>query len=1072
MRRCGWSFTALLLSSAACGPGPTGVDLGALGLLAPAAPVIHEPTAEGVVVNAADVHMEIAAVTDPDPGDTHVCTDWEIWTVAPSERVWITACIGGAEKLHTHLGDGRFERSHSGLRQLRPLTQYRLRVRVKDGSGDPASEWSAWSERGFSTAPERPPLPGAPEWIVSEPNFLVERVVGGLKLPVNIAFVPHPGAAPGDPLFYVTELYGTVKVVTNSLAVRDYAAGLLNYDPGGAFPGSGEQGLAGIVVEPATGDLFVGLLRDSGGPHFPRVLRLHSNDGGLTAATQTVVLDMPGEPQGQSHQISNLSIGPDGKLYVHMGDGFDASTGRNLASFRGKILRLELDGRPAADNPFHDARDGINARDHVWAYGLRNPFGGVWRPSTGVHYQVENGPSVDRLAAVTAGMNFGYDGTDQSMSIHALYNWSPAHAPVNIAFIDHELFHGSNFPASKLDHAFVSESGATYGNGPQDRGKRITELAFRADGSVAGPPTTLVEYNGTGRSTVAGLASGPDGLYFTSLYEDGGAGGPAARGAGVYRLRYAPPSTAPGGRGTGLRGDYFANPTVSGTPVSRLDPRVDFDWGAGAPAPGVPTNSFSVRWTGNLEPRFTEAYTFITRTDDGVRLWIDGQLVIDAWRDQAATEHAATVTLRADRLYAIRMEMYDNGGQAVARLSWQSATQPREVIPQSQLYGAAQGTGLQGEYYDDMDFTGRRFVRQDAAIDFDWGGGAPMPEMGVDSFSVRWTGSVEPRFSEPYSFTTFSDDGVRLWINGTLIIDQWSKHPASEHSGAITLTAGRRYDLRMEVYEGYGQAVARLSWASASQPRAVIPRSQLYPPPPAPPPPDPDPPPGGGTGLAAVYFDNRDLTGPQVARTDGAVDFSWGAAAPAPGIDADTFSVRWTGRLAPRFTETYTFTTTSDDGVRLWLGGQLLIDQWNNHAATDHSATVALTAGESYDLRLEMYENYGNAVARLSWASPSQPREIVPRSATTHPRSASTHPRSIGGGPGGDHGVDLADVLDGKTRPSGGIQPPPGTSGGGRSSVVVNPTTGGDSQRRVRPRPRPCTWPAASSARSDRCTVR
>src|SRR5262249_9154339 len=147
-----------------------------------------------------------------------------------------------------------------------------------------------------------------PPFVVREPGYTIDVVATGFALPVNIAFVPQPGPAPGDPKFYVTELYGTVKTVTNDGTVLVYASNLLNYAPSGLFPGNGEQGLTGIAVEPATGDLFVSLLRNAGAENWPRIVRLHSTDGGRTAATQQLVLDMPNEPQGQSHMISRLEI--------------------------------------------------------------------------------------------------------------------------------------------------------------------------------------------------------------------------------------------------------------------------------------------------------------------------------------------------------------------------------------------------------------------------------------------------------------------------------------------------------------------------------------------------------------------------------------------------------------------------------------------------------------------------------------------------------------------------------------------------------------------------------------------
>ena len=151
--------------------------------------------------------------------------------------------------------------------------------------------------------------------------------------------------------------------------------------------------------------------------HYPKVERLDSVSGGLSLAARTVLLNMQPETQGQSHQISNITIGPDGKLYVHNGDGFDASTALNLNSFRGKILRLNKDGSAPTDNPFYNASDGITARDYVYAYGVRNPFGGAWRLEDGRHFSVENGPSVDRMTEIERGrVTAGMDPTSRCRS--------------------------------------------------------------------------------------------------------------------------------------------------------------------------------------------------------------------------------------------------------------------------------------------------------------------------------------------------------------------------------------------------------------------------------------------------------------------------------------------------------------------------------------------------------------------------------------------------------------------------------------------------------------------------------
>ena len=140
----------------------------------------------------------------------------------------------------------------------------------------------------------------------------------------------------------------------------------------------------------------------------------------------------------------------------------------------------------------------------------------------------------------------------------------------------------------------------------------------------------------------------------------------------------------------------------------------------------------------------------------------------------------------------------------------------------------AQGNGLLGEYFNSRNLTNRAFTRVDSTVNFDWGTGRPDSRVGVDNFSVRWSGQIEARFSELYTFNTRSDDGVRLFINGQLIIDQFTDQAATNHTGQIFLEAGVLYDIRMEYYEATGEAEARLRWSSASQDFQVVPRSLLY----------------------------------------------------------------------------------------------------------------------------------------------------------------------------------------------------------------------------------------------------
>ena len=1095
----------------------------ALAQTPPNTPIITTPAFDGQVVSPFDVHMETAVFSDPDPGDTHFCSDWEIWGVSPSELVWSATCLTGVEKVHTHFGDGTFQGSRAGQTSLAFSTDYYLRVRHRDQTG----LYSNWAQRFFSTgAPTQvfplqlddvttaptPTwrdetsssivlLPGSPApslrldsgagelllqisgfdgatntitnpgmlgsdvaarvvidggsggvvipasrlafqdrlgfsrtiylppisvpasgqvyfwisangstyvgnasqtspdfstlargspvpWEVLQPGFEVEIVATGFQLPVNIAFVPNPGPNPTDPLYYVSELYGKIKVVARNGTISDYATGLLNFDPGGQFPGSGEQGLGGIAVDPVSGDLFCGMLYDSAPPngsHFPKVDRFHSLDGGRTASTRTTILAMVGEYMGASHYISNLSFGPDGKLYVHMGDGLTTSTALDLDSFRGKVLRMNLDGSAPSDNPLYNAGDGINARDYIYAYGFRNPFGGTWRAADNSHYEVENGPSVnDRFAKVTRGTSYGWDGSDASMTTNAIYNWAQIVAPVNIAWIQPSTFGGSGFPASMQDHAFVTESGPTYATGTNPQ-KRVVEFVVGAGGNYVSGPTALIHYTGTGQATAVGLAAGPDGLYLTDLYKDLGASTPIDAGASVLRIKYrglvnfsasptsGPPplavqftdlSAVPGasawlwdfGDGTtstaqnpshsyaagvydvrlsvtgtngmvvtekpnyitagaasfvpGLTGNYYDNQDFTALTMTRVDSNVDFNWGLGAPSPLMGNDTFSVRWTGQVSPLYSETYRFYSNTDDGARLWVNGQLLVDRWVDQALREDSGTITLVAGQYYDIQYDYYDNSQDAEAHLSWSSPSQPKQIIPVDRLHTVNTGAA---------DFSGS-------------------PTSGPAPLSVQFT-----------DLSSVPGASAWLWNFGDGTTDT-NQNPTHLYAAAGV------YDVRLDVTGSNGVVTAQKPTYIT-----VTTSTVTYQP-----------------GLTGSYFDNLGFTGFKFSRVDSTIDFNWAFGSPSPQIGNDTYSVHWTGQVSPLYTETYRFYARSDDGNRLWINNQLIIDRWVNQALREDSGTVALVGGQYYNLQMDFFDNTQEGEVHLSWSSPSQAKQIIP----------------------------------------------------------------------------------------------
>jgi hypothetical protein len=173
--------------------------------------------------------------------------------------------------------------------------------------------------------------------------------------------------------------------------------------------------------------------------------------------------------------------------------------------------------------------------------------------------------------------------------------------------------------------------------------------------------------------------------------------------------------------------------------VVRLDPTLAFPWGELSPDPAIEPDTFSMRWTGYIEPRYSEVYTFYALADDGIRLWINDQLIIDLWAF-APTEHTGVINLLAGVRYPIRVEYVEADGPAQLFLSWSSTSQGKEIVPQSQLYQFVEqatptpvvlptpvipgtGNGLFGQYYNALDFTQLALNRTDPVINFPWSTG-------------------------------------------------------------------------------------------------------------------------------------------------------------------------------------------------------------------------------------------------------------------------------------------------------------------------------------------------------------
>ena len=266
-------------------------------------------------------------------------------------------------------------------------------------------------------------------------------------------------------------------------------------------------------------------------------------------------------------------------------------------------------------------------------------------------------------------------------------------------------------------------------------------------------------------------------------------------------------------------------------------------------------------------------------------------------------------------------------------------------------------TGWTARYWNNRELSGQPDIqRKEASLDYDWGGDAPAEGIDKDKFSARWTRGLD--FAEGlYRFIATTDDGMRVYIDNKLVIDSWYDSQVHAVTADVYLSAGW-HNIQVDYYEAGGAAVAKLIWVAQPSEPAII------------------------YNWRGEYYNNMTLFYPPARVVDDtAVQFDWGYLAPVDGaVSADNFSVRWTRTVA--FTAgTYRFTVRADDGVRLWVNDELVIDAWQDQTESEFTVTVSLPSGD-IPIKLEYFENKGKAYVDLSWQSASG-TPITPTTADT-----------------------------------------------------------------------------------------
>lgn len=415
-------------------------------------------------------------------------------------------------------------------------------------------------------------------------------------------------------------------------------------------------------------------------------------------------------------------------------------------------------------------------------------------------------------------------------------------------------------------------------------------------------------------------------------------------------------------------GEYFNNPYfVAPTIMSRTDTQIAFDWGAGSPGLGVPTDNFSAKWTTTV--MLTEGiYRFWAAADDSLRVVInnDPQALIDSFSTpQPGRVLSGDVPLRFGP-HQITVFYREGTGNAYAFLEWANIStspnaRPTFTIPGSQPEPGGSSPWF-AQYYSNPNLAGEpSALLTEPAPSHNWGSNAPLANLGADYFSVRFT-SQQMLGGGLYRLTMRADDGVRVYVNGRIQIDQWQSATGQTYSADVNLVAGPNL-IVVEYFEISGDAfldyaLTPLGSAQPTPAPTVVPALGQW---------------------VAYYFNNTDLTNtPAAILSEPSPTHNWGQGSPLATIGRDNFSVRWT--LVQDYPAGfYRLSVKADDGVRVYLDGVRVIDQWRDATGQTYSYETNLSS-TPHTIVVEYYEARGEAFLEYSFQ-----RVTAPTPAPTNP---------------------------------------------------------------------------------------
>ena len=759
-------------------------------------------------------------------------------------------------------------------------------------------------------------------------GFTETQVVTGLSNPTAMAFA-------NDGRIFVCQQGGAIRVVKNgTLLATPFHSLTVN--------SSGERGLLGIAFDPnfATNQfLYVYYTATTPNIH-NRVSRFKAQGDVKDPNVSEVILLELEALSATNHNGGALHFGTDGKLYITVGENAVSSNAQTLNNKLGKMLRMNSDGTIPTDNPFYNTATGTNRS--IWALGLRNPFTFAVQPGTG------------RILINDVGAGSWEEINDRPIS-----------PPTS--FPNPRNYGWSNAEGSSMCSTYLCPIFAYPHNGGAFNGCAITGGTFYNPSTQQFPADYQGDYffadlcsafikklevsNGTVTHFGNTVVSNPVDLDVTSdgsLYYLARGGGSST--GSIYRIRYtasqAPTiTTHPSNRTVSVGASATFTVAASGTQP------LNYQW---------------LRNTVNISGATSASYTFSNAqlSDSGAMFRC---VVSNSFGTATSNAAQLTVTQNNPPTAFINTPADDspyNAGQTISFFG--SATDPEDSsVPASRFTWWVDFHHDQHTHPHVQPFSGSTT------------GSFSIPTTGetddnqwyrlylrvTDSGGLQNTTFVEIFPRKVTINLATNPAGLQLKLDG--------QTAPTSFTGIVGMS--RNIEAVSPQTVG-GNSYTFVSWSNggARVQNITVPSSNTtytatFT--------------AGGTsgnGLLGTYFNNANFTGTTKTRLDSTINFSWGTGAPITGIAGNSFSVRWTGFVQPQYSQTYTFRTNTDDGVRLWVNGVRIINRWVNVAGIS-TGKITLVGGQKYAIKLEYYDDAATAKCILQWSSPSQALQVIPR---------------------------------------------------------------------------------------------